>query len=76
MDQKLHHLRRVEAGYRRTIQRAREDMKQNTVDPAKAERRFKAIKLKYERKIEKLQPKIKHLTIRRTELKDHKAAKS
>ncbi len=51
-------------------------MKVNTVDPAKAERRFKAIKMKYERKIEKLQPKIKHLTIRRTELKDHKAAKS
>jgi hypothetical protein len=75
VDQKLHHLRRVEAGYRKTIARAREDMKENTADPVKADRRFKKIRAKYERKIEKLQPKIKQLTIRREELKGRHAAK-
>ncbi len=75
VDQKLHHLRRIEAGYRKTIARARETMKENTADPIKAEKKFKAVKAKYERKIDKLQPKIKRLTIRRAELKDHRAAK-
>lgn len=75
VDQKLHHLRRVEAGYRKTIARAREAMKENTADPVKAERKFKKAKEKYERKIEKLQPKIKHLTSRREELKGRGAAK-
>ena len=75
VDQKLHHLRRIEAGYRKTIARARETMKENTADPVKAEKKFKSVKAKYERKIEKLQPKIKRFTIRRAELKDHRVAK-
>ncbi len=75
VDQKLHHLRRVEAGYRKSIARARADMKENTADPVKAEKKFEKLKDKYERKIEKLQPKIKQLTIRREELKDRHATK-
>lgn len=75
VDQKLHHLRRVEAGYRKSIARARDDMKENTADPVKAEKKFKKTKAKYERKIEKLQPKIKQLTIRREELKGRHSAK-
>ncbi len=75
VDQKLHHLRRVEAGYRRSIARAREAMKENTADPVKAERRFDKTKDRYERKIEKLQPKIKALTLRRAELKGRGATK-
>ncbi len=75
VDQKLHHLRRVEAGYRKTIARAREAMKENTADPVKAENKFKKAKAKYERKIEKLQPKIKQLTNRREELKSRGATK-
>ncbi len=65
----------MEAGYRKTIARARDDMKDNTADPVKAERKFKKIKQKYETKIEKLNPKIKQLTIRREELKDRGATK-
>ncbi len=75
VDQKLHHLRRIEAGYRKTIARARQDMKDNTADPVAAEKKFEKVRGKYERKIEKLQPKIKKLTIRREELKGHHAAK-
>jgi multidrug resistance efflux pump len=71
----LHHLRRVEAGYRKTIQHAREAMKDNSADPVKAEKRFKKTKSKYEHKLEKLQPKIKALTHRREELKGRGAAK-
>lgn len=73
VDQKLHHLRRVEAGYRKSIARARADMKDNTADPVKAEKKFDKLKGKYERRIEKLQPKIKRLTARREVLKGHAA---
>lgn len=75
VDQKLHHLRRVEAGYRKSIARARDTMKDDTADPVKAEKKFKKLKAKYERRIEKLQPKIKQLTIRREELKNRHATK-
>lgn len=75
VDQKLHHLRRIEAGYRKSVARARDAMKENTADPVKAEKKFKKLKAKYERKIEKLQPKIKQLTSRREELKNRHAAK-
>jgi len=50
-------------------------MKENTADPVKAEKKFKKTKAKYERKVEKLQPKIKALTSRREELKGRHAAK-
>ncbi len=75
VDQKLHHLRRVEAGYRKSIARARDTMKEDTADPVKAEKKFKKLKAKYERRIEKLQPKIKQLTNRREELKNRHIAK-
>ena len=71
----MHHLRRVEAGYRKSIARARADMKENTADPVAAEKKFKKVQAKFERKIEKLQPKIKQLTIRRERLKGHHPAK-
>ncbi len=50
-------------------------MKENTANPVAAEKKFKKVRAKYERKIEKLQPKIKQLTIRREELKDRHATK-
>jgi hypothetical protein len=50
-------------------------MKENTANPVAAEIKFKKLKAKCERKIEKLQPKIKRLTNRRAELKDGRAAK-
>ncbi len=50
-------------------------MKENTADPVAAEKRFKKVQAKFERKIEKLQPKIKQLTIRREALKDHRPTK-
>lgn len=50
-------------------------MKQDTADPVRAEKKFKKLKGKYERKIEKLQPKIKLLTARREELKNRHVAK-
>ena len=50
-------------------------MKENTADPVAAEKKFKKIRAKYERKIERLQPKIKQLTVRREELKGRHAAK-
>ncbi len=65
----------MEAGYRKSIARARSDMKENTADPVAAEKRFKKVQAKFERKIEKLQPKIKQLTIRREALKDHRPTK-
>jgi len=75
IDRKLDHLRRVEASYRATIRRAQQQMREDTVDPAKAKRKFERIRAKYERKIEKLQPKVKALTIRRAKLKGEGAAK-
>ena len=50
-------------------------MKENTADPVAAEKKFKKLQARYERKIEKLQPKIKQLTNRREQLKHGKAAK-
>lgn len=50
-------------------------MKENTADPVKAEKKFKKVKAKYERRIEKLGPKIKELTNRRAELKGRGATK-
>lgn len=50
-------------------------MKENTADPVAAEKKFKKIQARYERKIEKLGPKIKQLTIRREELKSRRTAK-
>jgi hypothetical protein len=50
-------------------------MKDNTADPSKAEARYTKIKAKFERRIEKLQPKIKHFTVLRAEVKDRGAAK-
>lgn len=69
IDQRLHHLRRVEASYRSSIRRALQAMKENTVDPSKAKLRYEKTKAKYERKIEKLQPKVKQLMNQRAELK-------
>ena len=75
IDQKLQHLRRVEASYRSEIRRALQAMKENTVNPTRAEARYKKIKSKYERSIEKLQPKVKQLTVLRAEMKDRRTAK-
>ena len=50
-------------------------MKEDTADPVAAEKKFKKLQGKYERRIEKLQPKIKLLTQRREQLKHRGAAK-
>ena len=59
----------MEASYRSSIRRALQAMKENTVDTTKAKARFEKVKAKYERKIDKLQPKVKRLTNQRAELK-------
>ncbi|HLE54387.1 MAG TPA: hypothetical protein VI999_04000 [Thermoplasmata archaeon] len=69
IDQRLHHLRRVEASYRAAIRRAQQAMRQNTADPVKAKKKFEKFRAKYERKIDRLQPKVKQLTHERAELK-------
>ncbi|MFA5896914.1 MAG: hypothetical protein WC985_08445 [Thermoplasmata archaeon] len=69
LDHKLHHLRRVEASYRAAIRRAQQAMRENTADPVKAKKKFEKIRTKHERKIAKLQPKVKQLTNLRAERK-------
>jgi hypothetical protein len=69
VDRKLRHLRAVESTYRKTVKRAQEEFRNETVDTEKAERRYKKTKAKYARKIEKLQPKIQSLIHQRAELK-------
>ena len=60
---------------RQELARAREAMKENTADPVRAQKKFEKIKAKYDRKIERLQPKVKELTLRRAELKERHTAK-
>src|SRR5256885_14090910 len=68
MDRKLRHLRGVEASYRHWIKRAQEEFKDETVNKDRAHKRYDKIKVKYTRKIDKLQPKIRDLAVRRSEL--------
>src|SRR2546428_24690 len=69
MDRKLRHLRAVEASYRHWIKRAQEEFRDETVNKDRAHKRYDKIKVKYTRKIDKLQPKIRDLAVRRSELK-------
>jgi len=69
VDHKLRRLRAIESSYRHWIKGAQEEMREATVDRDRAQRRFEKIKVKYTRKIDKLQPKIRSLTLRRAELK-------
>jgi len=55
--------------YRHWIKRAQEEFKDETVDKDRAHRRYDRIRLKYTRKIDKLQPKIRDLAVKRSELK-------
>lgn len=59
----------MEASYRATIRRAQQAMRENTADPVKAKKKFEKIRAKHERKIAKLQPKVKQLTNLRAERK-------
>src|SRR3989442_11212814 len=68
MDRKLRHLRAVEASYRHWIKRAQEEFRDETVNKDRAHKRYDKIKVKYTRKIDKLQPKIRDLAVRRTGL--------
>jgi hypothetical protein len=72
---KLRHLRRVEASYRADIRRALEQSKAETVDPVRARERYERLRLKYERRIERIVPKIRALTDRRERLKRGHAGK-
>ena len=45
------------------------EFKDETVDKDRAHRRYDRIRLKYTRKIDKLQPKIRDLAVKRSELK-------
>ena len=74
-DEKRRHYRRGEGSYRSEIRRAHEAMKEDRANPTKAEARYERIKQKYERKIEKLLPKIKRLTVLRAELKGRRPTK-
>jgi len=69
VDRKLRRLRSIEAGYRHLIKRAQDEFRHETVDREKAQKRFEKVRDKYHGKIEKLQPKIKALALRRSELK-------
>jgi len=75
IDSKLRRLRRIEASHHATIRRALEASRLDTVDPVKAKRKYERIRAKYERKIRRLSPKIKALTIRRSEIKGERVAK-
>lgn len=61
-DRRLRRLRRIEAGYRAEIRRAKHAMEAETFDRTKAEKRYHRLRAKLEGKIERLQPKIKELT--------------
>ncbi len=65
----------MDASYRSAIRRAHQQMRDDTADPAKAKSRYEKIKAKYERKIDRLQPKVKRLTHQREELKGEHPAK-
>ncbi len=69
LDRKLHRLRKIEASYRHWIKRAHEELRHETVDKDRAEKRYDKIRVRYTRKIEKLQPRIRDLTVLRSELK-------
>ncbi len=69
VDRRLRHLRAVESTYRKAIKRAREEARNETIDTDKAEKRYEKVKAKYQRRIEKLQPKIQTLVRQRAELK-------
>lgn len=45
------------------------------MDPVKAKRKYERFRAKYERKIKRILPKIRALTIRRSELKDRRVTK-
>ena len=70
VDRQLRRLRAIEASYRHWIKRAHEEFRDETVDKEKAHKRYDRIREKYTRKIERLQPKIRALTLRRSELKN------
>ena len=59
----------IEASYRHGIKRAQDELRHETVDREKAQKRFEKTREKYHLKIEKLQPKIKALTLKRSALK-------
>ena len=69
MDRKLRRLRSIEASYRHTMKRVQDEFRHETVDRENAQKRLAKVREKYQRKIDKLQPKIKALAQRRSELK-------
>ena len=75
VDRKLRRLRQIEASYHREIKRALETYRDDTVNPAKAKVRYDKRRAKHERRIERLQPKIRSLTKLRAELKAGRTAK-
>lgn len=75
VERKLRRLRRIEASYRADIRRALEASKADTVDPVRARERYEKARAKYERRIDRLVPKIKALTTRRAELKSRRSGK-
>ena len=57
IDLKIKHLTKVEAAYRTEVKRAQADMR---VDPTR-KKRYEKVVAKYQRKIDKLLPKVRHL---------------
>ena len=51
------------------MKRVQDEFRHETVDRENAQKRLAKVREKYQRKIDKLQPKIKALTQRRSELK-------
>ena len=57
IDLKIKHLTKVEAEYRAEIKRAQADMR---VDPVR-KKRYERIVAKYQQKVDRLLPKVRHL---------------
>lgn len=75
IDRSLRRLRKIEASWRSTIKRVHETALDDHVDPVRAKERYEKVRTKYERKIAKLQPKIRRMTHQRAELKGGRTGK-
>ena len=65
LDLRIKHLTKVEAEYRTTIKRAQHDMR----DEPEKKTRYERVVKKYQRKIDKLIPKVRRLRELRTRLR-------
>lgn len=70
VDRKIKRLASIEASYRNAVKRAEEVYRRNTLDSAKAKKRYERVRAKYGRRIEKIPPKVRQLRLERRRLKE------